>query len=260
MRKLALSVAVLILLASRSKPAAAHCGQDCPPLFEAIGWTLAAGIVGGYGYGTGYMIYRDATGAEQTLGYGGTELAINAALATLFVGGTASEIREGHPGWATVIGALALTHTALAVHGAKDVYLHRSEIRVDPQTLQAAAGLAIAANATIWALQAPGPHGRQYGLAEAAVNAPLAAGLGYLAVDRAHAHDTKHMLLYGGMAAVSGALAIHGARYAIAPTRKPALDLDLDFDLGHGVDGELAPTIVSDGKQVAPGVGASGTW
>jgi hypothetical protein len=259
MRKLALAALVAtLLLASRSKPAAAHCGQDCPLWLDAMGLTLAAGLVGGYAYGTGYMAYRDATGEEQTLSYGGTELAINAALGSLFVGGTVAAIKDGHPGQAAVTGALALTHAALAAHDAYRVYQLRGEIRPEPRTVAAFAGLGYATNALIWAVQAPGPHGRSWGVAEAAVNAPMAAGLAYLAVDRAQDGNTRRAMLFGGMAAVSGALALHGAWYAIAPKRKQSADLDFGLDLGIGAD--LAPTAVTDGKEVAPGLGASGTW
>jgi hypothetical protein len=259
MRKLALALLVtLLVVASRSKPAAAHCGQDCPLWLDAMALSLAAGIVGGYAYGTGYMVYRDATGEEQTLSYGGTELAINAALGSLFVGGTVAEVKDGNYGQAAVTGAFALTHAALATHGAYRVYELRGEIRPDPKTVAAFVGLGYASNALYWALQAPGPHGRGWGVAEAAVNAPMAAGLAYLAVDRANDGHDRQAVLFGGMAAVSGALALHGAWYAIAPTRKPLPDLDLGLDLGIGAD--IAPTAVTDGKEVAPGLGASGTW
>lgn len=258
MRKLALALLVTVLVASRSKPAAAHCGQDCPIWLDAMALTLAAGVVGGYAYGTGYMIYRDATAREQTLSYGGTELAINAALGSLLVGGTVAAIQDGSYGQAAVTGALALTHAALATHGAYRVYELRGEIRPDPKTAAAFLGLGYASNALYWALQAPGSHGRGWGVAEAAVNAPMAAGLAYLAVDRAHDGNHRQAVLFGGMAAVSGALALHGAWYAVAPTRKPLPDLDLGFDLGIGAD--IAPTAVTDGKEVAPGLGASGTW
>jgi len=257
MRKLALAVLVTLLLATRSKPAEAHCGRDCPVWLDVMGLTLAAGLVGGYAYGTGYMVYRDATGQEQTLSYGGTELAINAALGSLFVGGTYASIKEGQLGTAAVSGALALTHTALAAHGAYRVYQLRGEIRPDPKTVAAFVGLGYASNALFWAVQAPGPHDRSWSITEAAVNAPMAAGLAYLAVDRAHDGRNRQAALFGGMAAVSGALALHGAWHAIAPTRKPPA-LDLDFDLGIGAD--VAPTVVTDGKEVAPGLGASGTW
>ena len=263
MRKLVLAAAVTLLLTRGSKPAEARCGSDCPPLVDAIGWIFAAGLAGGYAYGTGYFIYHDATDATQSLGHGGAELGIHAPLAALFTGITAGAIERGQGGQAALYGALSLTHGALATHGAWRVYQHRvelgAELRPEPETLVALAGIAYAANTLMWGLNAPGHHGRGYGVAEAAVNAPLAAGLGYLAADRARGGDTRQAVLFGGMAALSGALAIHGAYLALRPERTPSIE-DLNFDLGRGLGADLAPTVVTDGKEVAPGLGASGTW
>lgn len=263
MTKLALGIAAALTLAVTlpSKPAAADrgCTRHCSPLFEAMAWSMAAGIVGGYAYGTGYFIYHDATDERQSADYAAAELGINAALAALFTVGTADAIEHRKPGQAVAYGALTLTHGALASHGAWRAYQHRAEFRPDDRTLAATAGLAYATNTLLWALQVPGRHGRGYGIAEAAVNAPLAAGLGYLAVDRARGGDTRQAVLFGGMAAISGALALHGAYTAVFQERGGGEEpIDFGLDLGLGAD--LAPTVVTDGKEVAPGLGASGTW
>jgi hypothetical protein len=262
MRKLVLAAAAVTLLLTRgSQPAEARCGSDCPPLLEALNWTFAAGLAGGYAYGTGYFIYHDATDATQSLGHGGAELGLHAPLALMFTGITAGAIDRGRVGQAALFGALSLTHGALAGHGAWRVFQHRAELIPEPQTLVALAGIAYGANTLMWGLSAPGHHGRGYGVAEAAVNAPLAAGLGYLAADRARGGDTREAVLFGGMAALSGALVLHGAYLALRPERTPSIE-DLNFDLGRGlgVGADLAPTVVTDGKDVAPGLGASGTW
>jgi hypothetical protein len=260
MRKLAiaLAVTVTVLLAVGSKPAEAHCHQDCPAWLDAIGYTLAAGIVGGYAYGTGYFIYRDATDDRQSLDYAAAELGFNTAFAALFTTATADAIEHRQPGRAAAYGALALTHGVLAGHGVWSAYQHRGELRPEPTTIARFAGLAYATNTVIWGLQLPGEHGRGYGIAEAAVNAPLAAGLGYLAVDRARGGDTRQAALFGGMAAISAGLALHGAYTAIF--QRPRHEEPIDFGLDLGLGADVAPTVVTDGKEVAPGIGASGTW
>jgi hypothetical protein len=255
MTKLALGIAAALTLAVTlpSKPAAADrgCTRHCSPLFEAMAWSMAAGIVGGYAYGTGYFIHRDVTDEAQTLEYAGTELGINSAGAVLFGMGAVSSARDGSAGGTLVFGALAAVHTTLAVHGGWQVYEHRSELRPDPDVVRRFAILGYGANTIMWAAQLRADRSRGYGIAEAAVNAPIAAGLGYLAYDRYRDGKTSSTALFGGLAAVSGALAVHGVYTAVAPRRTPKLEL-------YGAD--LAPTMVSDGREVAPGLGAAGTW
>jgi hypothetical protein len=252
MRKLALTLtAALLVTLAGSKPAEAHCRTDCPVWIDVLGWAFVAGVVGGYAYGTGYYVYHDATDEAQTLNYAAGELTANALLGTLFAAGAVGAGKDGHGGAAVGLGAIALAHGALAAHGVGRIYEHRSEMRLPDETLAWAAGIAYAANAIAWASQLPADRGRGYGIAEAAVNLPLAAGLGYLAVDRAQGGgDMKHVVLFGGMAALSGAFVYHGVRTAISPKRRSALDLGPD----------IAPTVVTDGFALAPGLGASGTW
>ncbi len=263
MRKLALAFAVALLLVTlRSKPAEAGCGGDCPPWIDALGAAFAAGVVGGYAYGTGQFIYRDLTEDRQSLEYAAAEIGFNTLMGALFTGATVDAIRRRSAGGAAAFGALALTHTVLVGHGAWRVYQHRGELRAglraEPATIARFAALGYATNTLAWALQIPGRHGRAYGIAEAAVNAPIAAGLGYLAAERARDGDTKYAALFGGMAAVSGALALHGAYTAVF--QKPRITEDLDFGLDLPIPADVAPTVVTDGKAVAPGLGASGTW
>ena len=255
MRKLifAVTAALALTAALPSKPAAASprsCVHHCSPLFEAMGWTLAAGIVGGYAYGTGYFIYRDATDATQTLEYGGTEAGVNGALGLLFGAGAVAAARDGSVGTTVGLGAFSALHLTLAAHGGWRVYDRRADIHPSPDAVQRFAVLGYSVNTLAWASQLRAGRGPGYGIAEAAVNAPIAAGLGYLALERGRDGKTGPAVLFGSMAAVSGALAVHGLYTAVAP-RPARVEV-------FGAD--LAPTVVSDGREVAPGLGAAGTW
>lgn len=258
MRKLAIAALVLALLAIARKPAEARCGNDCPPFFNVVAWTFATAFLAGYAGVTGYFVYRDFTDDDQSLSYGGAELGVNAAFAAILIPGTIHEVRNGGWGVAAVTGPLAAIHTSLAVHGAWRVYQRRSDLRDQfrlrdtERALQWTVGLGYGLNTAIWAVQIPGQrHGRNYGIVEAAVNGPIALGFGYLAFDRARDDRTPQALLFGAMAAASAALTIHGVRTAISPT-----DVQLVSLRGAG----LAPTVVSDGRDYAPGLAASGTW
>jgi len=260
MRKLVLAAVVALVVLRGIKPAGADC-RHCSPLFDAVGLTLAAGLVGGYAYGTGYFIHRDVTADRQTLEYGATEATVNILLGSLFTGATVDAVRHGHAVQAAVLGAFALTHGTLTGHGLWRVYQHRGELRPDRTTVERAVALAYASSTLMWGLQAFGDHGRAYGITEAAVNTPIAAALGYLAVDRARDGDTPAAMLYGGLATVSGVLALHGVRTAMVQNQRRGEEpIDFGLDLGLGGDVEVAPTVVTDGKQLAPGVGASGAW
>lgn len=256
MRKIALALAVT-LATLWSRPADAGCGGDCPGWIDALAVAFGVGIVGGYAGGTGYYVYHDVTDASQTRNYAVGELAFNGLFATIWTMGTVGAIQERKPVQAAVFGTLALGHTTLAGHGVWRLYTLRDEFRVDSTTAARFAALGYATNVVVWSIGLRGEHGRGYGIAEAAVNAPLAAGLGYLAVDRARSGDNREAALFGGMAAVSGALALHGAYTAVFQREKRGEPIDF----GLGLEGAaVAPTIVTDGKAMAPGLGASGTW
>jgi hypothetical protein len=248
---LAATAAVTVALPSKQAAAEQGCGQHCGPLTTAFAATLGLGIVGGYAAGTGYFIYRDATDATQSLEYGGVELGVNAAGVALFGMGTVASVRDGSAGGTMVFGTLTAVHLGLAAHGAWRVYDRRDDIHPDPEVARRFAILGYTANTAVWAGMMGGHHSRGYGVAEAAVNAPIAAGLGYLAYDRYQGGKTGHAGLYGGLAAVSGAFVVHGIYTAVAPRRSDKLEV---------LGAELSPTVVSDGREVAPGLGAAGTW
>jgi hypothetical protein len=260
MRKIALALAVT-LATLWSRPADAGCGGDCPTWIDVLAVGFGVGVVGGYAGGTGYYVYHDVTDDRQSRDYAVGELAFNGLFASIWTGGTVAAIKDRKPGQAAVFGTLALGHTTLAGHGVWRLYTLRNEFRPDAATVARFAALGYATNTVIWAIGLRGEHGRGYGIAEAAVNAPLAAGLGYLAVDRARSGDTREAALFGGMAAVSGALALHGAYTAVFQQRRTRGEpIDFGLDLGLGAGTAVAPTIVTDGKEVAPGLGASGSW
>ncbi len=253
MRKIAL-VAALALAVALPRSADAACRlSPCPAWLDVIGYTFAAGIVGGYGYGTGTFIYRDLNGQDDSLNYGITELSANALLATLFAAGTIDSARNHNAGATVVLGGFTALHTTLALHGAETIGRYRSDLRAPMYSLPWVLGSAYGVNTAIWVGQLGDTHGRGYGASEFLVNAPLAAGLGYLAYDRFSTGRGGPGLLYGGLGAVSGALAIHGLRTWIAPTEPPRKGLDL---LGT----DVMPTMVSDGIEMAPGLGAAGTF
>ena len=66
MRKTLVLVGLLLVVAHR-RADACRGGSPCPPIIQAMGYTLGAGLAGGYAYGTGYMIYRDFTDVDQSM-------------------------------------------------------------------------------------------------------------------------------------------------------------------------------------------------
>jgi hypothetical protein len=251
MQKLAIASLVAISLLLASRPAEAGCGGPCPTWVNVLGFGLATGIVVGYAVGTGYFIYHDATDEQQSLDYLGTEAGVNAALGGLFGGITFEAAKNRRPVMTAAFGALTIVHGTLAVRGFAGVVERRGELYLSDEVWAGIGAIAASTHAILWASQIGKPHGRAFGIAEAAVNLPLAAGLGYLAYDRGRDHDMKPALALGAFAAISGALAFHGVRTAISPTLKPSLAV-----LGS----DLMPTIVSVGTERAVGLGAAGTW
>ncbi|HWU88073.1 MAG TPA: hypothetical protein VN253_12390, partial [Kofleriaceae bacterium] len=164
MRKLilGLAAAAALTVALPSRPAAADrsCIHHCSPLFEGMAYAMLAGIVGGYAYGTGHFIYRDATDATQTLEYGGVELGLNSLGAMLFGAGAVASARDGSVGGTVVFGALSTVHLSLAAHGAWRVYERREDIHPDPEVARRFAILGYSANTLVWAAQVGGRHGR----------------------------------------------------------------------------------------------------
>ncbi|NVB80205.1 MAG: hypothetical protein HOV81_17560 [Kofleriaceae bacterium] len=254
MRKIAIVAALALAVATpRSAHAACRLGP-CPVWLDVIGYTLAAGIVGGYAYGTGTFIYRDMNDQADSLNYGMAEIGANGLLTFMFGAGMIESARNHNAGATVLLGGFTALHTTLTIHGIETVAQYRSEFRAPMASLPWVLGSVYGVNTAIWVGQLGDTHGRGYGAGEFLVNAPIAAGLGYLAYDRFSTGRGGPGLLYGGLGAVSGALALHGLKTWIAPTDEPPQKgLDL---LGT----DVMPTMVSDGIELAPGLGAAGTF
>jgi len=248
---------IAVTLAVASRPADAGCGGRCPKWVEYPAYVLLAGFVGGYLYGTGYYLYNDLAhdpeDGLQSREYVVGEITFNTLLATAWGAGTVASARDGRVGATLAYGSLAALHTTLALHGVGTAYEYRGpfELEVSAEALGWAARIGYVGNTLVWTAMLPGRHGRTYGIVEAAVNAPIAAGLGYLAIERFRHDDGGTGFLYGGLAVLSGAFAYHGVRLAIDPPEPPGLDL-----LGT----DVTPSVVSDGHEFAPGLVAAGTW
>lgn len=256
MRKIAILI-VLVVGFGASRPAEACRGNNpCPLIIEVFAYGLGAAMVGGYAYGTGYFAYHDLTddGATQTLGYGGGELAYNGTFGALFTWGTIDAIKAQHTGTAMWMGSLALAHDALAVHGAYRTFDEWENPRIGhapPHTREWVVGIGYGVNTLIWTAGLADDQSRTWGIVETSVNAPIAATLGYLAYQRLGEHERGATLLYGSMAALSGAFVYHGVKTILRPEDTGKFDL-----LGS----DLVPVAVSDGREIAPGLGTSGSW
>ena len=252
MRKTAIIVVFLAAVFASRPAEACRNNNPCPLIIEAFAYGLGAAMIGGYAYGTGYFIYHDLEDETQTMGYGGTELVYNGLFGTLATVGVVGAIAEGDVKTTVIVAPIAIAHDAMAIHGAWRIKEEWKDPGHAPDnTREWIAGIAYGANTLVWTAGLSGDHGRTYGIVEAAVNAPIAAGVGYLAIDRARDGERGAALLYGGMAVLSGAFAYHGLKTAISPPGSAGIDL-----LGT----DVMPTAVSDGREVAPGLGMSGTW
>jgi len=244
-RKLAFAV-VFVLVAHR--PAHADCrGAPCPQWLNVIGYTFLAGVTVGYTYGTGYFVYHDLDDTDQTRSYAVTELTANGLLASVTTLGTIDSVRNRSAGGIVAFGSLTALHTTLAVHGAWRAYQKSGDLELPDGDLPETAVLWVGGslyglNTLYWISQMPDRHGRAYGITEAAVNAPIAVGLGYLAYDRFATFRGGPGFVYGAGAAVSTWLVVDGLRTAIAPRPSRSFDLVPMFD------------------DASAGVSLAGTW
>jgi hypothetical protein len=248
MRRIAILVALTVVaVVGTSKPAQACPDADWIP--DWVVYPIAAGMVGGYAYGTGYFLQQDLTTDRRDRDYVVGDLAFNGVMGTIFGMATVDAISSGKPGTAVPLAAVTLLHTGLVVHAA---------MRVEVGDLHFGSTAAVWGIGSVYAIETlgfvantDGHHGRAYGVVEASVQAPIAAGFGYLAYNQMQHDNPGTALLFGGMAAVSGALAVHGVKTAIAPYVEPKFDF-----LGT----DVMPTVVDDGHDMGPGLAASRTW
>lgn len=238
MKSLLLVLAVLLA----SQRADACPDADWIPDEVAEGFGLA--LLGGYGYGTYYFASHDLANDRADQEYVGGDIAFNGLFTAIWATGTVASI-EDHSAWALPFAGLTLAHGAMLVHGIEHANVDWS--RYNGTAVLWTAGSAYALQALVF-LDADGDHHeRGYGIAETAVNAPLAVGAAYLAY-RAHENDDGgHALLYTAVAGVSGALAVHGIATIAHPYHAAGLD-------------SLTPTIVDDGHDMGVGLGAGGAF
>lgn len=249
MRKIAMVVAVL-LASGVARPREARAG--CHHCFDPIGYLLLGGIAGGYAYGTGYFIYHDLRDTTQTRSYAAAELGLHGSLALLAGSATMKMVKDGDRANLAMGATLTVMHSALALHGAGTLYQQRGTVRLPSErTIAMTGGIVYGANAMVWLAAMPGDHGRTYGIAEAAVNAPFAAGFAYLAVNAYRDHHTGRVAAFGATSLIAAALTGHGIYTAVNPRESPGLDL-----LGT----DVMPTLVDDGQNTGMGIGASRTW
>jgi len=250
MKKLAITASLALTLSLASKPAAA-CPDADLLWVSPIGWGLAAGMVGAYGYGTGYFVVHDLDGTPKSSNYYGGELILHGSLGALWTGATVDAVKSGNTTAALATGSLAAVHLTLGTNGARGLWEHRSQFHPNDTAITWGVGTLTGINALAWGAGMSERHGRTYGLTEMAVNVPFAVGFASLAKDRYDGGRTGPALAYTGLAALSGVFIAHGAKTALFPTELPQLDV-----LGTGI----APTMVSDGRAMGAGLAKTGTW
>ncbi len=256
MRKTALCTAATVALLGLASSRSAEASRgDCGPLCEAIALpiaiTMGVGVVGLYAAGTGYYVVHDLDREPHGLQYHGSELMIHGTFTAMSTQLMVGAIRDGQTGSAIAAGAFTALHGTLAVHGLAGVFTHRDEFgRANPTLVHWTLGTVYTLDTLAWAADWPEPHSRRYGVAEVAVNAPLAAGLGLLARDRFQDDSVGAGILYSGMAAVSALYVAQGISTIVRP-HPSTIDLNI---------ASIAPTIVDDGHAGAPGLGASGRF
>lgn len=258
MTKLIPGVALaLVLMGVTARPARA-CGQNpapCPLALQVVGYGLAVGVIGVYAGVTGYYVYRDLTDDDQLLRYSGYEAGFNTFAGVLFTASAVRAIAHDDARATLVLGSFAALHDTLAVHAYINVARHHDELgSLHPpgNTVAWLVGTAYGTITLAWTAGLAGHHGRNYGIAEAVVNGSLAATLGYLAVREVAGSGgpSGKLVLFGGLAAISGGLAYHGVRTALHPYHPDGLDFL----------GDVAPTVVSDGASTGVGLGMGGAW
>lgn len=249
---LVVTVATLAVAGSRPAQARGCQTKTCELIVAPFAIALGAGVIGVYVGGTGYFVVNDLKEEPKQLGYYGTELVVHGSLSAAFLHPAIGAARTGDIAGAAALGTFSAVHLTLATNGVRGLWRERDDIGTPSSTAtQWAIGTVYGINTLAWASGWPGRHGRGYGAAEVAVNAPIVIGLGLLAADRFHDDRGRGAaLLYSGMASISALYVAHGVKTFVAPKRQK---LDL---LGT----DLIPTVVSDGRTMVPGLGTAGSF
>jgi hypothetical protein len=242
MRKL-IAIAALLFATQR-----ADACPDADWIPDEVGYAFGLGLAGGYVGGTAYFAAHDLADDRDDRDYVTGDLAFNGVFTALWGAATVGAI-EDRSGYAVPLAGLTLMHGAMLVHGIE--HTHPDFHNFDGTAAEWTIGALYAGEALVFATQTDDPHERGYGIAETAINAPLAAGAAYLAYRAANDGNGARAMIFTGMAGISGALAVHGIKTIIAPYHPAALDL-----LGT----DIMPTVVDDGRELGPGLGATGTF
>ena len=243
MQKIAIVLTVLLAVSAR-----ADACPDAAWIPDEVGYAFGLALAGGYIGGTAYFAAHDLSNDRADNNYVTGDIGFNGLFTAIWATGTVAAL-EDHSGYAVPLAGLTALHGAMLVHGID--HAHFDFHNFNGTAAEWTIGALYAGQALVFVGQTDDHHDRGYGITEAAINAPLAAGAAFLAYRAGHDGNGARAMLYTGMAGVSGALAVHGVATAISPYHAPALDL-----LGTDVE----PTIVDDGREMGPGLGAGGTF
>jgi hypothetical protein len=213
--------ALVVVLAMLVVTPRADACDDFAPIVKPLGYTLGLAMAGGYVAGVGYFGWHDLANDRADNDYLGGDIAFNGLFTAIW--GTATvEAARDHSGWALPLAGLTAMHGAMLVHGLDHVSwdFHNFDGTAATWTLGSLWGL----QALVFASADGDRQDRGYGVAELAVNAPLAAGSAYLAFQSMHDNRGDRAMLMTGVAAVSTALAIHGGYTALHPYHSAGLD------------------------------------
>ena len=214
---LALAVVLAMGLAS---PRADAC-DDFAIIAKPLGYTMGIALVGGYVGGVGYFGWHDVADDDHSNDYLGGDIAFN-GLFTAIWGAATVEAARDHSGWTVPLAGLTVMHGAMLVHGIGNTHFdfHNFDGTAATWTIGSVWGL----EALAFASGDGDPHERGYGIAEIAVNAPIAAAAAYLAFESMHDNRGDRALLLTGVAAVSTALTLHGGYTMLHPYHSAGLD------------------------------------
>jgi hypothetical protein len=243
MHKIAIAIAVLLAAGER-----ADACPDAAWIPDEVGYAFGLAVAGGYAGGIAYFGDHDLANDRNDQDYVTGDIAFNGLFTALWGTATVDAI-EDHSGYAVPLAGLTLLHGAMLAHGLD--HAHFDFRSLNGTAAEWTIGALYAGQALVFIGQADDHNDRGYGITEAAINAPLAAGAAYLAYRAGGPGNGARAMLFTGIAGVSGALAVHGIATAISPYHAAALDL-----LGT----DVAPTIVDDGREMGPGLGAGGTF
>lgn len=213
----ALVVALTVLLVS---PRADAC-DDFAVIAKPLGYVFGVAVIGGYAGGLGYFGWHDLANDRTDNDYLGGDIGFNGLFTAVWGAATVEAAKDGS-GWAVPLAGLTAVHGAMLVHGLDHVQwdFHNFNATAATWTIGSVWGL----QALVFAAGDGDRHESGYGVAEVAVNAPIAAGAAYFAYESMRDNRGDRAMLLTGVAAVSTALTIHGGYTLLHPYRPAGLD------------------------------------